>query len=146
MSIGNFSNSLVTLSEAYALPREVHVDDDIEETSRELRKTPNVFFSHLFILFFSLYLFSFTMTFNTYTYGPIAGDSFLSLDFDISPKSTSSTPLIALVHGGAWRSEDKAEYNDFALGFTNLGFSVLLLSITCKQFFSSLPSQNNHIN
>lgn len=64
------------------------------------------------------------MTVNTYSYGPVAGENFLSFDLYTSPESTSSTPLIALVHGGAWRSEDKADYKDLALGFNKLGFSV----------------------
>ena len=64
------------------------------------------------------------MSVNTFTYGPVANENFRSIDLYLSKESNSNTPLIALVHGGAWRSEDKSDYEDLALGLTQYGLSV----------------------
>lgn len=55
----------------------------------------------------------------TVCYGPVEHDPFRSIDLYDSEKSNA--PLLVLVHGGAWRSEDKSDYRDLALGLTHLG-------------------------
>lgn len=60
----------------------------------------------------------------TCTYLDTGNEKFNSLDLYFSEDSTNATPLITLIHGGAWRSEDKSDYKDLALGFTKLGYSV----------------------
>lgn len=60
----------------------------------------------------------------TCTYLDTGNEKFHSLDLYFSNESTNATPLITLIHGGAWRSEDKSDYKDLALGFTKLGYSV----------------------
>lgn len=64
------------------------------------------------------------MSCNTLTYGPIENENARSIDLYISKDATQDTPLIVLIHGGAWRSEDKSDYKDLALGLTQLGLSV----------------------
>jgi acetyl esterase/lipase len=64
------------------------------------------------------------MSVTTLTYGPTTDENLRSLDLYLSKESTSETPLIVFIHGGAWRSEDKSDYKDLATGFTDLGFSV----------------------
>lgn len=61
---------------------------------------------------------------NTFCYGPIDNDNFRSIDLYVSPKSTSESPLVVLIHGGAWRTEDKSDYRDLALDMSELGFST----------------------
>jgi acetyl esterase/lipase len=65
------------------------------------------------------------MTCTTLTYGSIENENFRSLDLYITKESTNASPLIVLIHGGAWRSEDKSDYKDLAIGLTNLGVSVV---------------------
>ncbi|KAI8881316.1 alpha/beta-hydrolase [Backusella circina FSU 941] len=61
---------------------------------------------------------------STYTYGPIPNENARSLDLYEAPNGDATTPLVVIVHGGAWRTEDKADYEDLALQFNDQGFSV----------------------
>ncbi|KAF7729734.1 Kynurenine formamidase [Apophysomyces ossiformis] len=49
---------------------------------------------------------------------------FKSLDLYTPSTSNNTTPLIAFIHGGAWRSEDKADHEDLARDLANKGFTV----------------------
>jgi acetyl esterase/lipase len=61
---------------------------------------------------------------STFTYGPVPNENGRSLDFYEAPDGNSASPLVVIVHGGAWRTEDKADYEDLALQFNDRGFSV----------------------
>lgn len=58
----------------------------------------------------------------TFYYHP--NDNLRSIDVYVSEKSTSESPLILFIHGGAWRTEDKSDYQDLALDMSKLGVST----------------------
>ncbi|KAI8367440.1 Alpha/Beta hydrolase protein [Choanephora cucurbitarum] len=60
----------------------------------------------------------------THCYGPTLNENFRSLDLYLLPNSTKDSPLVVFVHGGAWRSEDKKDYQELARGFNELGISA----------------------
>ncbi|CAO3669479.1 unnamed protein product [Rhizopus stolonifer] len=52
-------------------------------------------------------------------------DPFRALDFYAAPQANEKTPLVMLIHGGAWRTEDKADYKQLATDSLSLGISVV---------------------
>lgn len=55
----------------------------------------------------------------TLCYGPVENDTLRSID--LYESGTSESPLIVLIHGGAWRTEDKSDYRNLAHDLTHLG-------------------------
>ncbi|KAF7338371.1 putative kynurenine formamidase [Mycena venus] len=43
-----------------------------------------------------------------------ANDRFRCFDLHVPPQAAEDSPMIVFVHGGAWRSEDKSDYQDLA--------------------------------
>lgn len=68
---------------------------------------------------------SIKMSISTITrcYGPTESENTRSLDLYFPPQADKSSPLIVFIHGGAWRTEDKADYRQLCTGFSELGYS-----------------------
>ncbi|KAI8990773.1 Alpha/Beta hydrolase protein [Mycotypha africana] len=64
------------------------------------------------------------MTVKTFSYISSETDNYRSLDLYFSPNANKTSPLVLLVHGGAWRSEDKSDYQELCQGFVHHGLSV----------------------
>ncbi|GAA5799169.1 hypothetical protein HPULCUR_004579 [Helicostylum pulchrum] len=52
----------------------------------------------------------------------VKDDKYRSVDLYLVPELDNTSPLVVLIHGGAWRSEDKSDYKDLALQFREKGF------------------------
>ncbi|KAL7322199.1 hypothetical protein PS15p_211854 [Mucor circinelloides] len=65
------------------------------------------------------------MSIQTFTrcYGPTEGENARSIDLYFPAQANKSSPLIVFIHGGAWRTEDKADYKQLCTGFSELGYS-----------------------
>jgi acetyl esterase/lipase len=59
----------------------------------------------------------------TLTFNSDFGD-YGKLDLYSSSSATTLTPLVVFIHGGAWRTEDKRDHENVALGFVKQGFTV----------------------
>lgn len=59
----------------------------------------------------------------TRCYGPTENENTRSFDLYFPPQADKSSPLIVFIHGGAWRTEDKADYRQLCNGFSELGYS-----------------------
>ena len=57
------------------------------------------------------------------------------LDLYVPPEATDKSPLLVFIHGGAWRTEDKAEHAPLALALAARGFPVA--AINYRQFVLS---------
>ncbi|KAI7861238.1 Alpha/Beta hydrolase protein [Spinellus fusiger] len=67
------------------------------------------------------------ITVTTHYYCPQQQENKLSLDL-YTPDGTSDKPVIVFIHGGAWISEDKAEYANLGYGWAELGHTVALVN------------------
>ncbi|KAI8140438.1 Alpha/Beta hydrolase protein [Fennellomyces sp. T-0311] len=54
--------------------------------------------------------------------------TFKELDLYIPPEATDKSPLLVFIHGGAWRSEDKAEHAPLAQALAARGFPVAAIN------------------
>ncbi|KAL9538669.1 hypothetical protein MBANPS3_010763 [Mucor bainieri] len=66
------------------------------------------------------------MSIQTFTrcYGPTEGEDARSVDLYLpAAQASKSSPLIVFIHGGAWRTEDKADYKQLCTGFSELGYA-----------------------
>ncbi|CAO3616483.1 unnamed protein product [Mucor fragilis] len=65
------------------------------------------------------------MSIQTFTrcYGPTEGEDARSIDLYFPVQASKSSPLIVFIHGGAWRTEDKADYKQLCTGFSELGYA-----------------------
>lgn len=53
-------------------------------------------------------------------------DDYRQVDLYVPENASADTPLIVFVHGGAWRSEDKAEHKPLANMLCSQGFTVAM--------------------
>lgn len=60
----------------------------------------------------------------THCYSLNDDSNYKQLDLYIPPGANRQTPLLVFIHGGAWRSEDKADHAVLAKGLANRGFPV----------------------
>jgi acetyl esterase/lipase len=65
-----------------------------------------------------------TITVETQCYGPLSDDNYRSVDLYFPAQTDRNSCLLVFIHGGAWRSEDKADYKDLCTGFCELGYAV----------------------
>ncbi|KAG0172683.1 Kynurenine formamidase [Apophysomyces sp. BC1034] len=67
------------------------------------------------------------MDITTHTFGAV-DNPFKALDIYTPRTSTERTPLLVFIHGGAWRSEDKADHADLAEDLARKGFTVAAIN------------------
>ncbi|KAI8638754.1 Alpha/Beta hydrolase protein [Parasitella parasitica] len=60
---------------------------------------------------------------STCYYGPTEGENARSIDLYLPAQANEDSPLIVFIHGGAWRTEDKADYQQLCTGFSELGYA-----------------------